>query len=81
MISRSGVYRIDAPEETQCTYLHTGVYEVTVQRGEAHFRNVLTGSGAFERVSMMNTFEKQGRILCTLLRADIARTSQEREAA
>jgi len=66
MITASGVYRIDVLQtNNNATYLSDGVYDVTVDGNEVDFRQAIHANawgwapGTFDRVSMMNIFEKQ----------------------
>ena len=77
MITVSGVYRIDVLQpNNNPTYLSDGVYDVLVEGNEADFRQAIHDSargwapGTFDRVSMMSIFEKQNRVVCTLLRSN-----------
>jgi hypothetical protein len=76
-ITESGVYRIDVLQPSNNpTHLSDGVYDVTVEASEVDFRRAIHANawgwapGTFDRVSMMNIFDKQGRVLCTLLRPE-----------
>jgi hypothetical protein len=77
MITVSGVYRIDVLQpNNNPTYLSDGVYDVAVDGNEAEFRLAIHDSawgwapGTFDRVSMLRIFEKQNRVVCTLLRSN-----------
>lgn len=77
MITVSGVYRIDVLQpDNNPTYLSDGVYDVTTDGNDVDFRHAIHDSawgwapGTFDRVSMMSIFEKQNRVVCTLLRSN-----------
>jgi hypothetical protein len=65
VISGSGIYLISVNESNNPTYLREGLYRVYIDHPYANFRNVRTGSGTFEKLSMLRIFEKQGRVVCT----------------
>lgn len=61
MITESGLYLVSVYKSNP-TYLQGGLYRVYIAHPYANFRNVLTGGGTFERLTLLNTLEKQGRI-------------------
>jgi alkylhydroperoxidase family enzyme len=79
MIEASGIYRVTVKEANNPTYLKSGVYRVEVLgksgRQEANFRSSggwITSqstwdrqSGTYERLNMLQGFEKQARVICT----------------
>jgi hypothetical protein len=80
VITTSGIYRVAVNEANNPTYLSGGVYSVEVLgkigRQEANFRACINPRvatltswhlmpGTFERLNMLQGFEKQARVICT----------------
>jgi hypothetical protein len=65
MITTPGLYLVSVNESNNPTYIHDGLYRVYVDHPYANFRNVRTGGGTFERLSLLNQLQRQGRISIT----------------
>ena len=74
MITSSGLYIVTVAESNNPTYLRGGLYNVLVRsRREVSFRSVVSGAGTFERKVMLDIFEKQGRVVCTPVAAEVSK--------
>jgi hypothetical protein len=64
MVTQSGIYRVTVGPDNNPTYLSGGVYHVEVRGKQARFTSEKTGSSTYERLAMLNIFEKQSRVVC-----------------
>jgi hypothetical protein len=64
MITAPGLYLVSV-KESNPTYLQGGLYRVYVDHPYANLRNIRTGGGTFERITLLNELERQGRISIT----------------
>jgi hypothetical protein len=65
MITAPGLYLVSVNESNNSTYLQGGLYRVYIAHPYANFRNVQTGGGTFERITLLKALEHQGRISIT----------------
>ena len=63
MVTASGIYQVMVNAENNPTYLRGGLYSVEVRGKQARFTSQ-TGSSTYERLAMLNIFEKQTRVIC-----------------
>ena len=62
MNTAPGLYLVSVNESNNPTYLQGGLYSVYIDHPYANFRNVRTGAGTFERITLLTELERQGRI-------------------
>ena len=67
MITAPGLYLVSVNESNNPTYLQGGLYRVYIAHPYANVRNVRTGEGMFERITLLNELESQGHILSTAI--------------
>ena len=65
MITAPGLYLVSVNESNNPTYLQGGLYRVYISHPYANLRNVRTGGGTFERITLLTELERQGRISIT----------------
>jgi len=63
MVKASGIYQVTVNAENNPTYLRGGLYSVEVKGKQARFISD-SGSSSYERLPMLNIFEKQARVVC-----------------
>ncbi len=64
MVTESGLYHVTVDKQNNPTYLRGGLYHVEVRGKQARFTSE-AGSSTYERLPMLNIFEKQAHILIT----------------
>ena len=68
MVTASGIYQVTVNAENNPTYLRNGLYTVEVRGTKRKPQDVRftseTGSSTYERLPMLNIFERQARVVC-----------------